>query len=858
MKKFRIFIIILLLFFVFYGCSLPDSKMESKSKNVDNITKNIEIDNLNINDKLFEINFDSSGGDYLASCFVKNSFDLKLLPIPVKSNFSFVGWYTDKNCLHPVKKLECDQTLYAKWTPCCKVKFYDDLNLIKEIEVEVGKNILDFPKLNKEKYILNGWKKENQIFNQNELVFSDISLYADWKIKTFNINYYVGENLFDVKTYKCNENITNLPVISKEGYKFLGWFNKDSKAIDKIEMNENIDLYAKFEKLIKIIVFDGANNKTLYIEKNTKISKLKYQNIENKVFDNWYVNDLVFDFNKAIVNDLFIEARYINLFNVKLYDNEKVLLKTLTIKENEMIGELPILTKEGYLFEGWKHNDSLFDKSLPVDSDLDLYAHFEKVYDVEFYSENILKKTFKVTQHQDINNLQISRENYQFLGWFYNNKKFDFKTHITEDIKLFAKWTKVYLIKYENCDFKDFTLYENDILETPLNPYKEGSKFKSWTINQNINFGERLSNIESKEIILTANWYELFNIHFDYIDLNFTVFENSLISEPETPVKRGYSFQNWLVNDEVFDFDTKINSDLILKPKWQVINYSINYSLPFENIINNNPKCFNINSRIILNSLNYKGYIFEGWFDSDNEKVEEINGENLKNYNLIAKIRPKKVSVNIVYNENIYSTLEIKYNELFSYDISKNGYEHIGWLINNKNYNKEFIWNIDIDNFDIKPVFVQKKYNFSFYDNDEKLKEIELNYGEEIEFPSVEKKGNYAEWFCNNEKIESDFWSKINDYEVTCKLKWKSEKYKINYNLGNGFYYKVPKNDYIVFGEIGSNYTTKFYPKSTEGKKFIGWSLFNNDTQMLNLKKTITRDFGQNNRVVQLYAVYSY
>ncbi len=52
-----------------------------------------------------------------------------------------------------------------------------------------------------------------------------------------------------------------------------------------------------------------------------------------------------------------------------------------------------------------------------------------------------------------------------------------------------------------------------------------------------------------------------------------TVIENNTLKRPANPTKEGYVFDNWYVNDIVFDFDTKIKEELILKARW-IGNYS--------------------------------------------------------------------------------------------------------------------------------------------------------------------------------------------------------------------------------------------------------------------------------------------
>ena len=67
--------------------------------------------------KYFTIAFDSNGGNKVESIRATYNEELKNLPVPVKENFVFKGWYTVNNDLvSNGDKLDSQNiTLYAKW-----------------------------------------------------------------------------------------------------------------------------------------------------------------------------------------------------------------------------------------------------------------------------------------------------------------------------------------------------------------------------------------------------------------------------------------------------------------------------------------------------------------------------------------------------------------------------------------------------------------------------------------------------------------------------------------------------------------------------------------------------------------------
>jgi len=78
------------------------------------------------------------------------------------------------------------------------------------------------------------------------------------------------------------------------------------------------------------------------------------------------------------------------------------------------------------------------------------------------------------------------------------------------------------------------------------------------------------NNIENKDEINVVTKY---NVTFDSDGGNNVdsqeLEENGLVTKPVNPTKNKYTFLGWYLNDEVFDFNTKINSNITLKAKWR-------------------------------------------------------------------------------------------------------------------------------------------------------------------------------------------------------------------------------------------------------------------------------------------------
>lgn len=50
-----------------------------------------------------------------------------------------------------------------------------------------------------------------------------------------------------------------------------------------------------------------------------------------------------------------------------------------------------------------------------------------------------------------------------------------------------------------------------------------------------------------------------------------TVVKGDKVSRPSNPTKEGYSFEAWMLDGEVYDFDSEVNKDITLKAKWSKV-----------------------------------------------------------------------------------------------------------------------------------------------------------------------------------------------------------------------------------------------------------------------------------------------
>lgn len=337
-----------------------------------------------------------------------------------------------------------------------------------------------------------------------------------------------------------------------------------------------------------------------YVEEGKKVSKPNELTFEGYKFIDWYLEDKPYDFDKAVTEDIVLDAKWEKLnevkeFTVTFKDTEENVLEKVTVKEDDKLVKPTDPVREGLVFGGWYTDIECtmeYNFDLAVIEDFVLYAKFVDPivkYTVIFKGFNgETLASLSVEAGEEIPTIAIPNapavEGYNFVGW---DKDF---SSITSDLEINAvyeaaitEWT----VSFENVELEDIIVANGEKLEKITDPVKEGFDFVGWFTDEACQEQYDFEAVVSSNLTLYAKFTEkVYTI--TYIlnggkcdDLVKEFKHNDVVVLP-VPERYGYSFTGWYETIDGTDVKIEVleNKSYKLKAKWEALEkYTVNYDL---------------------------------------------------------------------------------------------------------------------------------------------------------------------------------------------------------------------------------------------------------------------------------------
>lgn len=274
--------------------------------------------------------------DTLISEISTSGYEIITLPeAPIKDNYTFKGWYLDKNTWNEKlsedyfinKALTHDINSYAYYEENVipepqeyTINFYVDDDIFSTLQTS-GNELITLPDApKKESYEFVGWFFDKDTFNNqlkedtylNKSLDQNINVYANYlfkeePVKEFTVTFDTcgGDKMDSITT----SIISSEPIPTRDGYTFLGWYLENtyiSKVTFPYEVTQNITLYAKWgENLPTSISFvvsaegvltevNGISETNNVVIIPNQVNNIEVKEIKKELFlNNIYIEKLV-------------------------------------------------------------------------------------------------------------------------------------------------------------------------------------------------------------------------------------------------------------------------------------------------------------------------------------------------------------------------------------------------------------------------------------------------------------------------------------------------------------------------------------------------------------------------------------
>jgi uncharacterized repeat protein (TIGR02543 family) len=573
------------------------------------------------------ITFESHGGSAVAAIKADAGTAVEKPTDPTREDYAFQGWFSAETggTLYPwPHTLTVDLTMHAHWQddtepePEKRTIAFDSHggSAVSAITANEGTEVNKPTDPTRNAYDFAGWfdaETGGAAYDWPHTLNADLTMHAQWTAASYTISYNLnGGTGADNSSYTIESPEITLPVPTKTGYTFDGWFAAGSFA----------------GEAITTIAAGSSGNKTFYAKWTIVSYTISYE-----------LNDGTNPGNP---------------------------LASYTVESPDIT--LPVPTKTGYAFGGWFDTGSFAGTAITkIDKGSTgskiFYAKWTAItYTVEYNTNNGTGTTAASSHTYDVAKALttngFARTGYAFAGWNAqangNGTSYADGASVTNlttaqgaTVTLYAQWTAItYTVAYNTnggtggaTESSDHT-YDVEKALAANGFTKTGHTFIRWDTKpdgagDSYTNGQSVKNLATTQgatVTLYAQWSVSYAIAYTLNDAtgnggnpdSYTAESLPLTLRP--PVKTGYTGK-WYDNENltgeavtVIAAGTTGNKAYYAGTSasdWTLVTYTIAYILNGGTNHAENPANYNFESALItLNPPTRTGYTFGGWFEN--------------------------------------------------------------------------------------------------------------------------------------------------------------------------------------------------------------------------------------------------
>ena len=542
--------------------------------------------------KEYRVNF-IDGEEIIHEEIVEENAVVQRIENPSKKGYTFDHWSLtkDENEYDFNTKVTKDINLYAVYyRNMVNVLFYDidpdgveEATLIENQLVAEGTTAVEPENIIEHYgYTLKYFETESgEEWDFNTIIEEDLVLRTCYRRNKYNVEYYNNDSLVrkDEYYYKDTIDITNTPVVTKEGHTFLYWGLKNSTSgYDfTLPVTKSIKLYSNFEINKNDVIFNDENRvTTVETDYGSTVSPIDNQGKTGYTFKFWSKDKIhVFDFSTPIKESTTVYAVYQAIeYNIHYELNGGSLEtgKTNPTKytiEDEFTLNNPSL--EGYKFTGWSGTDiDELNREVTISvgstGERNYTANYKiNRFRVTFIDNGTQYSTSEVNYREKVTKPENpSKEGYTFKYWSQDNENsFDFNTPITRDITLYSiyeinKYTVTFM-DGENKFAEKKVNYNEKVNQLETNPNKEHYIFTGWTLN---NEEYDFNTLVTKDIVLYSSYEEVIAPIISHTPTEWTKNDVTVSIQPLENYTYMYKIDNGDYTEYIHEFAVDKNSKI--------------------------------------------------------------------------------------------------------------------------------------------------------------------------------------------------------------------------------------------------------------------------------------------------------
>ena len=808
------------------------------------------------------------------------------IPVIEKRGHTFLYWYcqSENYVLDPndIFNFTNDIEFAAEWEAnSYRISFENGDEFTVKFGQKIGDAVTEYPVIQKRGHTFKHWycAEKGYILDRFDVFdfTEDISFKAVWEANKYSVLFDAdggeisGRIEYEI-TYgqKFSEVINELPAAILAGYDFHGWYNRsDNYALDledEYTYTENTVFYAAWQPIEYKLSFDanggvlpGNNVFSVYIHDSysSVLSELPLPVREGYTFMGWYCGEYRLDINdrfEYVRNITFTASWAANSYTVSFENGEEFTVK-YDQKISDVITEIPVINKTGYLFKSWYCASQNYTLNLE-----DTFAFTEDIYFVARWRPNTYRVTFEngekylVKYDQRIADVitdipMIEREGYTFVSWYCESEDYTLDTddiyNFTKPLYFKAVWqANEYKISFEGGE--EFTVKYDQRIGEAISEIptiqKTGYTLDFWySADKGYTLDLDDTYIFAEDIYLMAVWsantYKLEFENGKVFDIKYDQRISDVITSMPVADKRGHTFRYWYCEREDYILDTSdifsFTDNISFKAVWEANKYRITFDAAGGELLGCSEYEITYGQKYseVINELptaTLVGNDFHGWYNKSDNYLFRAEDEYSYAEDIVFTAAWDPINYIISFDANggqlsgrteftliIHDKYSVILTELN--DPERVGYTFMGW------YCGEYRLDIN-DRFEYarNTVFTALWRANSYVISFENGEQYTIKYDQRIsdvldEIPLIEKTGyTFKSWYSEVGKYTLALDDIFRFTEDLCFIaRWRPNTYRVTFESGERYLVKYDQ----CIGEV----ITDIPAIGREGYSFAAW-----------------------------------